>query len=91
MAPRKASATGKSALDGFKAVDSIPPAVRSSWATKALSQFLDGDDTIIACEYESDKAAISKQASLTKAAKSSPYDGKVKVHRRANVIYLERL
>ena len=91
MAPRKASTTGKGALEGFKAVDAIPPAVRSSWATRALSQFLDSDDNIVACEYDTDKAAISKQASLTKAAKSEPFAGKVQVHRRSNTIYLERL
>ena len=91
MAPRKASTTGKGALEGFKAVNSIPPAVRSSWATKALSQFLESEDNLVACEYETDKAAISKQASLTKAAKGEAFAGRVKVHRRGNTIYLERL
>jgi len=91
MAPRKASATGKGALEGFKAVEAIPPAVRSSWATKALAQFLESEDNIVACEYETDKAAISKQASLTKAAKSDAFAGRVQVHSRGNTIYIERL
>lgn len=89
MATRKAAKKG--ALEGYTAVSSVPPAVRSSWATRALSEFLDGDDKIITCTYEQEKAAITKQAALNKAAKIEPYAGKVKIHRRGAAIYIERL
>ena len=91
MAPRKATAKKGGALEGFVAVDAIPVATRSSWATRALSQFLEEDNKIVACQYESDKAAISKQLSLNKAAKLEPFAGKVKVHRRKDTLYLEKL
>lgn len=91
MAPRKASGVKDGALEGFVAVDSIPTSRRSSWASRALTQFMDDGDKIIACRFESDKAAISKQASLNKVAKDAPFIGKVKVHRRGDTIYIERL
>ena len=91
MSPRKAAGAKSGALAGFTTVDSIPPATRSSWATRALSQFMEEDDKYVACKFANDKAAISKQASLNKAAKAAPYAGKVKIHRRGDTIYLERL
>ena len=91
MAARKASTSKKGALEGYVAVDSIPPATRRSWATKALDEFLKGDDKIIACTYDQEKKAIGKQAALQKAIKRDPYAGKVKIHRRGETIYIERL
>lgn len=91
MPPRK-NAAKKGALEGFTAVSSIPASTRSSWATRVIDAFLeDGTDKIIACTFENDKAAISKQASLNKAAKLEAYAGKVKIHRRNDTIYIERL
>lgn len=87
---RKASAAKSGALDGFKAVDSIPAATRRSWATRALDEFLAGNDNIIACTYEGEKPAIAKQMALSKAVKTEAYAGKVKIHRRNSTIYIER-
>ena len=91
MAPRKAAAAKTGALEGFVAVDAIPVATRASWATRALDEFLAGKDAIIACKYDQEKAAVSKQAALNKAAKSEAFAGKVKIHRRGDTIYIERL
>ena len=91
MAPRQASSSKKGAIEGFSAVDSIPAATRASWATRALSQFLEEGDKIVAGKYESEKAAISKQASLNKAAKLEAFAGKVKIHRRGDTVYIEKL
>lgn len=91
MAPRKTGSAKNGALEGFVAVSSIPPAKRSSWATRALDQFLEESDRILACQFESSKAAIAKQAALTKAVKSDEYAAKVKVHRRGDTVYLEKL
>ena len=90
MAPRKA-ASKTSALEGFAAVEAIPASTRSSWATRAISEFLQGSDKIIACSYEQEKEAISKQAALNKAAKGEAFAGQVKIHRRSNTLYIERL
>ena len=91
MSPRKASGAKSGALEGFIAVDAIPAATRSSWATRVLSQFLDEEDNIIACKFDTDKTAISKQASLNKAAKAEPYANMVRIHRRGDTIYIEKL
>ena len=90
MAPRKSNPAKKGALEGFVAVSSIPPARRSSWASRALDQFLKEDDKILACQFESDKVAIAKQAALTKLAKGDEYAGQIKVHRRGDTVYLEK-
>ena len=91
MAPKKASGEKGGALTGFVSVESIPPATRSSWATRVLAQFLEETDRIIACKFDSDKVAISKQASLNKAVQSEAYKGKAKIHRRGDTIYIEKL
>ena len=91
MAQKKTTNAKNGALAGFVAVDAIPTAKRSSWAARALSQFMEESDTIVSCKFESDKTAISKQASLNKAAKLEQFSGKVKVHRRADTIYLEKI
>ena len=90
MANRKQAAKA-GALEGFAPVEAIPTSTRRSWGTRALSEFLAGTDSIIACTYDSDKGAIAKQASLVKASKDAPFAGKVKIHRRGDTIYIERL
>ena len=82
-----------SVLSGFKEAERIPPRKRSSWATQVLDAFIEDDRKVIYTEFDTDKAAIGKIASLTKAIKAegSPYAGKVNVERRGNVVYLERI
>lgn len=89
----KIMARKNSVLADFKEADSIPPKGRTSWAYKVLDEFLDDKRQILYTEFEDEKKATAKQVAFTKElkAENNPFVGKVKVERRANRIYLQKI
>ena len=82
-----------SVLADFKEADRIPPRGRSSWAYQVLDEFMEDKRRVLYAEFADEKKATAKQAALSKVLKAegSPFAGKIKVERRAERIYLEKI
>ena len=82
-----------SVLSEFKEADRVPPKGRTSWAYKVLDEFMGDKRKIIYAEFEDEKKATAKQVALAKELKAegSPFTGKVRVERRADRVYLEKI
>ena len=82
-----------SALTGWKTIEDVPAMrkPKTSWAAKAIDEFLASNDTQIAREYKDDKSIKSDQNKLRTYIYGNPdIKDKVKVSKRGMLLILSK-